>query len=69
MVCAINIVVEIVVKEGVDRIKEIIEWGASLIKNRMVIIHLEKKAAIVNSEFCIIRMLPERKWKGPCWKP
>ena len=32
-------VVEIVVKEGVDRIREIIEWGANLIRKKMVIIN------------------------------
>jgi L-aspartate oxidase len=49
-------IVEIVVKEGVERIKELIEWGANLIKNLMVILNWVKKEGIANSGYCIIRM-------------
>ena len=57
-------IVEIVVKEGVDRIHELIEWGANLIKMLMVIMLWEKKAVTVNSASCIIKMLRAEKWKG-----
>ena len=49
-------IVEIVVKEGVERIREIIEWGAQFDKEAMVIINWEKKAAIANTASCITKM-------------
>ena len=49
-------VVEIVVKEGPDRVQEIIDWGARLIKKKTVIIKEGKKAAIQSFASCIIKM-------------
>ena len=60
-------IVEIVVKEGVERIKEIIRWGAQFDKEHsMAIMHWAKKVAIANSEYCIIKMLQVKKWKVLC---
>jgi L-aspartate oxidase len=59
-------VVEIVVKEGPERVNDIIEWGAGLIKKKMVNTNVAVKAVILNSEYCIIRILPVGKWKELC---
>jgi L-aspartate oxidase len=57
-------VVEIVVKEGRKECRKLLTGAQGLIKNRTAIINGEKKAAIQNSEYCIIKMLPAEKWKG-----
>jgi len=49
-------VVEIVVKEGPERVQEIIDWEPGLIKRVMVIIKEEKKAVIQSFASSIIRM-------------
>jgi len=59
-------VVEIVVKEGPERVNDIIEWGARLIKKKMATINVVVKAGILNSEYCIIRISPVGKWKELC---
>ena len=66
MVCAIRHIVEIVVREGVERIREIIEWGAQFDKDNAGDYSLVKKAATVSLEFCITKMLREMKWKEHC---
>lgn len=58
-------VVEIVVKEGPDRVQEIIDWGARFDKEKMGITREAKKADIPSPASCIIKMLREKKWKEP----
>lgn len=62
-------VVEIVVKEGADRVNEIIDWVPSLTNNPTVILHVVKKVDIVNTASCITKMLPVLKWSGLYWIP
>ncbi len=54
-------IVEIVVKEGPERIQEIIDWGAQFDKDAEGDSNSVKKAAILNSGFFIIKMLREKK--------
>ena len=60
-------IVEIVVREGPERIQEIIEWGARFDKEREGEFKLGREGG--HSEFgsFIIKMLPAGKWKGPYW--
>ena len=61
--------VEIVVKEGVERIEEIIEWGANFDKEKDGDYKLGKEGGHSESGYCITKMLPVKKWKGLYWKP
>lgn len=49
-------VVEIVVKEGPERVQEIIDWGAKFDKEKTATIKEVKKVDILNSGSCIIKM-------------
>ncbi len=60
-------VVEIVVKEGPERVNDIIEWGARFDKESDGDYKRAVKAVIQNSGYFIIRILPVGKWKERCW--
>ena len=60
-------IVEIVVHEGVERIKEIISYGADFDKDDSGNYSLGREGAIVNLEFYITKMLQAMKLKEPCW--
>src|SRR5579872_4091261 len=60
--------VEIVVREGPDRIKEIIEWGTRFDKDAEGDFNWARKAVTRNSVSCITRMSPAGRSSGPCWK-
>lgn len=62
-------IVEIVVKEGVERIREIIEWGAKFDKDNEGEYTLGKEGGIANPGYCIIKMLQERKWRERYLQP
>jgi len=61
--------VEIVVKEGPERIKEIIEWGTRFDKDAEGDYKLGREGGTRSSASCITKMLPARRSKEPCWKP
>ena len=56
-------VVEIVVKEGPERVNDIIEWELDLIKKKTANTNVAAKADIRNSGYCIIKILRVGKWK------
>jgi L-aspartate oxidase len=51
------------VKEGPERIREIIEWGAQFDKDADGDYSLVKKADTALTGYCIIRILQAKKWK------
>ena len=60
-------VVEIVVKEGPERVKEMIDWGARFDKEKDGDYKRGKEGGIQSSGSFIIKILRVRKWKELCW--
>jgi L-aspartate oxidase len=61
-------VVEAVVKEGPERIREIIDYGTNFDKTNEGIYDLQKKVAIANLGYYIIRISPDLRLKDHYWK-